>query len=74
MSGCRPESQRKDCRTLPAGDYSIEGFEDSATAEGKNLKDFVSIVICSRRWFFNELRCPEDYEAACAVVESDREF
>jgi ERCC4-type nuclease len=58
-------------RALPAGDYSIEGFEDSVAVERKTLKDFVSTVIRQRKRFYRELQRLEEYEAACVVVESD---
>ncbi|BBO89847.1 ERCC4 domain-containing protein [Desulfosarcina ovata] len=58
-------------RALPAGDYSIEGFEDSVAVERKTLEDFVSTVIRQRKRFYRELQRLEEYEAACVVVESD---
>jgi len=58
-------------RALPAGDYSIEGREDSVAVERKTLEDFVSTVIRSRKRFTRELQRLEEYEAACVVVESD---
>ena len=58
-------------RALPAGDYSIEGFEDSVAVERKTLEDFVSTVIRSRKRFYKELQRLEGYKAACVVVESD---
>jgi len=39
---------------LPAGDYSIEGREDSVTVERKTLEDFVSTVIRGRKRSFKE--------------------
>jgi len=58
-------------KKLEAGDYSIEGFEDSVAVERKTLEDFVSTVIRQRKRFFRELQRLEEYEAACVVVESD---
>ena len=58
-------------RALPAGDYSIEGREDSVAVERKTLEDFVSTVIRSRKQFTRELQCLAGYEAACIVVEAD---
>lgn len=58
-------------RALPAGDYSIEGFEGSVAVERKTLEDFVSTVIRQRKRFYRELQRLEGYEAACVVVESD---
>ena len=58
-------------RALPAGDYSIEGFEDSVAVERKTLEDFVSTVIRSRKRFTRELRRLAGYETSCIVVEAD---
>jgi len=58
-------------KKLEAGDYSIEGFEDSVAVERKTLEDFVSTVIRQRKRFYRELQRLEEYEAACVVVESD---
>lgn len=58
-------------RKLEAGDYSIEGFEDSVAVERKTLEDFVSTVIRNRKRFYRELQRLEEYEAACIVVEAD---
>jgi len=57
-------------RALPAGDYSIEGFEDSVAVERKSLADFVSTVIRGRDRFQKELKRLQSYEAACVVVEA----
>jgi ERCC4-type nuclease len=58
-------------RALPAGDYSIEGHEDSVAVERKTLEDFVSTVIRSRKRFKRELQRLSGYAAACVVVEAD---
>ena len=58
-------------RALPAGDYSIEGFEDLVAVERKSLVDFVSTVIRGRERFHKELKRLADYESACIVVEAD---
>ncbi len=58
-------------RALPAGDYSLEGFERSVAVERKTLEDFVHTVIRSRERFTRELRRLSVYEAACVVVEAD---
>jgi DNA excision repair protein ERCC-4 len=58
-------------RALPAGDYSIEGHEESVAVERKTLEDFVSTVIRSRGRFFKELRRLSAYDASCVVVEAD---
>jgi len=56
---------------LPAGDYSIEGYEDTVAVERKTLEDFVSTVIRSRKRFKRELQRLCGYEFACIVVEAD---
>jgi len=43
-------------RALPAGDYSIEGHEDSVAVERKTLEDFVSTVIRSRKRYDSAAR------------------
>ncbi len=58
-------------QALPAGDYSIEGREDSVAVERKTLEDFVSTVIRSRKRFKKELQRLAGYEAACIVVEAN---
>jgi DNA excision repair protein ERCC-4 len=56
---------------LPAGDYSVQGYEQAVAVERKTMEDFVSTVIRSRRRFHRELRLLAGYEAACVVVEAD---
>lgn len=58
-------------KALPAGDYSIEGHENSVAVERKTLEDFVSTVIRSRKRFKRELQRLSGYEFACIVVEAD---
>lgn len=60
------ETQR---RALPAGDYSIAGYEGRVAVERKALDDLVSTVIRSRKRFDRELARLRGYEAACIVVE-----
>lgn len=57
-------------RALPAGDYSLDGFESVVAVERKTLNDFVSTVIHSRERFREELRKLAAYRAACVVVEA----
>jgi ERCC4-type nuclease len=57
-------------KALPAGDYSIDGREDSVAVERKTIEDFVSTVIRSRKRFKRELQCLAGYESACIVVEA----
>lgn len=58
-------------RALPAGDYSIEGFEDRVAVERKSLPDFVNTVVRARKRFHKELVKLASYDAACVVVESE---
>ena len=58
-------------RALPAGDYSLEGFEDRIAVERKTLDDFVNTVIRGRERFRRELQKLTGYESACVVVEAD---
>lgn len=57
-------------RALPAGDYSLEGYETSVAVERKSINDFVSTVIRSRKRFYRELGLLAEYEHACVVVEA----
>lgn len=57
-------------RTLPVGDYSIEGPEDSVAVERKTIENLVSTVIHSRKRFTKELRLLSEYDTACVVVEA----
>jgi ERCC4-type nuclease len=56
-------------RALPAGDYSLDGYETSVAVERKALDDFVGSVVRGRERFLAELRRLEGYELACIVVE-----
>ncbi len=58
-------------RALPAGDYSLAGFETRIAVERKTLDDFVSTVIRGRKRFFKELRLLSDYDTSCVVVEAN---
>ncbi|MCP4678074.1 MAG: hypothetical protein GY854_21685 [Deltaproteobacteria bacterium] len=66
-----PDKVQSIRRALPAGDYSIEGFEDSVAVERKSLEDYVSTVIRGRRRFYKELARLADYDSACVVVEAE---
>jgi DNA excision repair protein ERCC-4 len=57
-------------RALPAGDYSLEGYEASVAAERKSLEDFVASVIRRRERFERELRALAEYDLGCIVVEA----
>jgi ERCC4-type nuclease len=54
---------------LPAGDYSLAGYEDRVGVERKSLQDLVGTVIHARRRFASELRRLRSLEFACVVVE-----
>lgn len=68
-----PERVQVVRRTLPAGDYSIEGFENRVAIERKTLDDLVSTVIHARERFGRELTELRAYDFACIVVEADFE-
>ncbi len=57
-------------RALPAGDYSLEGFETRAAVERKSLEDFVGTVIRARFRFEHELLSLATYDLGCVVVEA----
>jgi ERCC4-type nuclease len=58
-------------KALPAGDYSIEGFETRVAVKRKSMADFVSTVIRGRKRFHKELEKLRHYDAACVVVEAN---
>jgi ERCC4-type nuclease len=58
---------------LPAGDYSLQGYENRVAIERKSLDDFVGTVIRARGRFEIELGVLEGYEFACVVVEASIE-
>jgi len=57
-------------RALPAGDYSVEGWETSVAVERKTLEDFVHSVIRDRKRFKKELAKLSEYPHSCVVVEA----
>ncbi|MFZ0931362.1 MAG: ERCC4 domain-containing protein [Syntrophobacteraceae bacterium] len=57
--------------TLPAGDYSLPGFEDRVSIERKSLDDLIACLMNSNRARFErELARAQHYELFCVVVES----
>ncbi|MHB9023448.1 MAG: ERCC4 domain-containing protein [Armatimonadota bacterium] len=56
-------------RALPAGDYSVEGFETVVAIERKTLDDFVGTVIHARERFSRELAQLGAYRFAWILVE-----
>ena len=57
-------------RALPAGDYSVEGFESAVAVERKTLADFVGSAIRARERFLREIERLAGYPHACVVVEA----
>ena len=57
-------------RALPAGDYSLDGYEAAVAAERKSLEDYVASVVSARARFGRELRALAEYDLACVVVEA----
>ena len=68
-----PEAVEVVRRALPAGDYSLPGYEASIAVERKTLTDYVSSVIRGRDRFLRELRLLGDYDLGCVVVEGSLE-
>lgn len=60
-------------RALPAGDYSLPGYEASIAIERKSLADYVASVIKGRARFLRELRSLTEYDLGCVVVEGSIE-
>lgn len=58
---------------LPAGDYSLAGFETDVAVERKTLEDFVHTVIRERDRFRAEILKLSTYSFACVVVEANVE-
>lgn len=57
--------------TLPAGDYSLPGFEDRVSIERKSLEDLISCLMGSNRdRFERELSRAQHYDLFCVVVEA----
>jgi DNA excision repair protein ERCC-4 len=56
---------------LPAGDYSLLGYETEIAVERKTVDDFVHTVIHDRERFEREIEKLTHYRRACIVVESD---
>ncbi len=66
-----PDSVTTTRRALPAGDYSLEGWEDQVAVERKTLEDLVATVIRSHKRFRKEVERLAEFEAACVVVEAN---
>lgn len=68
-----PERIAVERRALPAGDYSLAGYERRVAIERKTLEDFVHTVIRERDRFRRELQALRNYEFSCVVVEASLE-
>ena len=60
-------------RALPAGDYSIFGWESTIAIERKSLNDLVNTVIHSRQRFQNELHKLASYRRKLVAIEGSTE-
>jgi ERCC4-type nuclease len=60
-------------RALPAGDYSLQGYEAAIAIERKSLEDFVASTITARARFRRELHTLGEYDLGCVVVEASLE-
>jgi len=58
---------------LPAGDYSLRGFETRVAIERKSVQDFVGSITGGRDRFLRELEKLRRYEFAAIVVEGSIE-
>jgi ERCC4-type nuclease len=60
--------------TLPAGDYSLPGFEDRVVIERKELNDLIACLMNGNRdRFERELARARHYDLFCVVVEASLE-
>lgn len=66
----RPLEITRVCKTLPAGDYSIEGFETRIAIERKSLADLFSTLGQRRDQFEAEHARLARYEFAAVVIEA----
>lgn len=56
--------------TLPAGDYSLPGFEDRVAVERKSVNDLMGCLTKDRARFERELAKLRAYEVSAVVVEA----
>jgi ERCC4-type nuclease len=56
-------------KALPAGDYSVVGYETALAVERKSMDDFVNTVIHAHGRFARELQALASYRFAWIVVE-----
>lgn len=55
---------------LPAGDYSLQGYETRIAIERKSLADYINTVVHSQDRFARELALLRSYPRAWIVVEA----
>lgn len=70
-SGRRPLLVRTVTRGLPAGDYSLEGWEAGVAVERKSLSDLFNTLGQARARFQRELDRLASYTYAAVVVEAE---
>jgi ERCC4-type nuclease len=70
-AGRLPLAVRVTHRTLAAGDYSIEGFEDRVAIERKSLADLFATLSKGRGRFQRELDRLAKCDFAAVVIEAD---
>jgi len=58
-------------RALPAGDYSIEGFETRIAIERKSKEDLFNTLCRGRDRFTRELQQLNEYDFAAVFVEAE---
>lgn len=56
--------------TLPAGDYSLPGFEDRVAIERKELNDLIGCLMTGRDRFERELSKLRFFDLSAVVVEA----
>lgn len=59
-------------QTMPTGDYSISGFEDSIILERKTLNDIVRSLMESRPRFLREMERLSSVKNKCLCIEASR--
>lgn len=57
-------------RTLPTGDYSIDGYQDSLAIERKTLPDLVTCLGKERNRFERELQRAENLQFFAVIIEA----
>ncbi len=65
------ERARQFKAALPAGDYSVIGFETVIAIERKSLADFCQSLTHARDRFFREIKLLAGYPHAAVIVEAD---